>query len=273
MTKLPDLTNFPTGTNIFLGFSHGGGPIMNMAAFRLERTSTGVTMYATYGSRSWLSINVTPRLPSDYTTALHTYYVKLNEWGAEFYIDNVLAAVAIDIPEVTQGVKATCPPYAIAVTDAPVMKRSNVHIGINFPYPSATNITPNPGSLTLPLSPYYCRWGEGVPNPPRALRLYQANSTSLMVGASISSGSLSSHPVPVYGRTSKTFYFMADQAGTLLIEVYTLSGNWRTYDSDTVSANTLWWYKMTGDAVLARLTFTPSTYPCTVSEAEVVLNA
>jgi hypothetical protein len=97
-TMLPDLTNFPTGTNIFLGFVHGGSAFMNTTAFRLYRTSTGVVMYVCYGSRSLLNIDVTPRLPLDYTTALHYYYVKLNEWGAEFYIDNVLAAVAIDIP-------------------------------------------------------------------------------------------------------------------------------------------------------------------------------
>lgn len=271
MTVMPDLTNFPAGTHIFLGFCHGGSPILNMSAFMLYRTGTGVAMYACYGSRIWLSIDVTSRLPSDYTTASHNYYVKLNEWGAEFFIDNVLAAVAIDIPEATQGVKATCPPYAIAVADTHTMKRSTVHIAINLPYPTATNITPNPGKLTLPLSPHYCRWGEDVPNPPRALRLYQANSTSLMAGASISSGSLSSHPVPVYGRTGKTFYFMANQAGTLLIEIYTLSGNWRTYDSVSVSANTLCKYPLTGDAIMARLTFTPSTYPATINEAEVVL--
>jgi len=270
-TKLPDLTNFPAGTNIFFGFTHGGDPLMNITAFRLYRTDTGVVMHAVYGSRLMIFADITPRFPSDYTTTLYSYFIKLNEWGAEFYIGNMLVAVAIDIPEAPPGVKATCPPYAIAVTDTHTMKRSTVHIGINFPYPSPANITPNPGRLTLPLSPHFCRWGEDVPNPPRALRLYQANSTSLMAGASISSGSLSSHPVPIYGRTSKIFYFMANQAGTLLIEIYTLSGNWRTYDSVSVSAGTLCKYSLTGDAIMARLTFTPSTYPATINEAEVVL--
>ena len=137
--------------------------------------------------------------------------------------------------------------------------------------PNPQNIQPNPGSLTVPISPNFYRWGEGEPNPPRAFRLYQADSESLMVGASIDTGSLTSHPVPIYGRRSKTFYFMADQAGTLDIEILTLSDNWRTYDSVSISANKLLVYPMTGDAVLARLTFTPSTYPSTIEEAEVVL--
>jgi hypothetical protein len=271
-TKLPDLTPFPSDTGVwFCSFEHGGATKTGMASFFLYRASTGIILYAVYGSGSWLYMDITSRLPSDYTTAMHLYYVKVNKWGAEFFIDNRLVAVALDIPGAIQGVKATCPPYAIGVTDAPVIKRLHALVEIGFPYPTSTNITPNPGSLTLPLNPLYFRWGEDVPNPPRALRLYQANSTSLMAGASISSGSLSSHPIPIYGRTSKTFYFMADQAGTLLIEIYTLSGNWRTYDSVSVSANTLLPYVMTGDAVLARVTYTPSTYTATISEAEVVL--
>jgi hypothetical protein len=55
------------------------------------------------------------------------------------------------------------------------------------------------------------------------------------------------------------------------ISDYTLSGNWRTYDSVSVSAGTLCKYSLTGDAIMARLTFTPSTYPATINEAEVVL--
>jgi hypothetical protein len=198
--------------------------------------------------------------------------VKVNYWGAEFFIDNKLVAVGLDIPEAAQGVRATCPPYAIGVTDAPVIKRLHTLVEVLFPYPTSANIRPNPGSLTLPLGPSWFRWGEGEANPPRALRLYQANSASLMAGASISSGSMTSHPVPVYGRTGKTFYFQANQAGTLLIEILTLSGNWRTYDSMSASANILLSYSITGEAILARVTFTPSTYPATISEAECVLS-
>jgi len=268
-TKLPDLTPFPNGTGVYCGFEHGGATRTGIATFRIVKSGGSIFLEAEYGSKfPWLHLDVTSRLPADYITAEHCYYVKVNRWGAEFFIDDKLVAVALDIPEATQGVKATCPPYAIGVTSAPVIKRLHTLLEIIFPY----DITkPNPGGLTLPLSPENFRWGEGEPNPPRALRLYQADSTDLMVGASIGSGSLTSHPVPVYGREAKTFYFRSDQAGTLDIEVLTLSDNWRTYDSVSVSANSLLAYTMTGEAVLARLIFTPSSYPANVTDCEAVL--
>ena len=271
-TKLPDLSGFPNGTSVYFGFEHGGAAKTGTASFQLAKTGGLIKLYAIYGSQNWVYADVTSRLPTDYLTALHTYYVKLNRWGAEFFIDNKLVAVALDVPEASQGVNVTCPPYAVAITDAHELKRTHTLLEIMFPYPISTNIQPNPGSLTLPMSPNFFRWGSDEPNPPRSYRLYQANSTSLMAGASISTGSLSSHPVPIYGREGKTFYFRANQAGTLLIEVYTLSGNWQTYDSVSVSADTLLQYRMSGDAVLARVTFTPTAYPSTISEAEVVLN-
>jgi len=271
-TRLPDLTPYPSGTQVlFCGFEHGASTRSGISTFLLQRTDTGVVLYALFGSRSWLFMDVTSRLPTNYTTAHHTYYVKVNRWGAEFFINNALVAVAFDVPGASQGVRATAPPYAIGVTDAPVIKRLHALVELLFPFPTSTNIRPNPGALTLPLAPLWFRWGEDDPNPPRALRLYQAGSTGLMAGASVSSGSLSSHPIPIYGRESKTIYFMANQSGTLLIEVYTLSGNWRTYDSVSVSANTLAKYRIDMDGLMARVTFTPSTYPATILEAEAYL--
>jgi hypothetical protein len=271
-TKLPDLTSFPSGTSVyFCGFEHGGSTKSGIATFILQRTTTGITLSAMYGSRTVITMDITSRLPADYITAYHNYYTKVNRWGAEFFIDNNLVAVAFDIPNAPQGVKATAPPYAIGVTDAPVIKRLHTLIEILLPAPSPTNIRPNFGSLTLPLQPIWLRWGEDDPNPPRALRLYQAGSTSLMTGASVSSGSISSHPIPIYGRDSKTVYFMANQTGTMLIEVYTLSGNWRTYDSINISADTLTKYRIDMDGLMARITFTPSTYPATILEAEAYL--
>jgi len=271
-TKLPDLTPFPSGTQVFFcGFEHGGSTKSGIATFMLNRTATGVALQALYGSRAWITMDVTARLPADYVTAYHSYYVKVNRWGAEFFVDNNLVAVALDVPGSPQGVKVAAPPYAIGVTDAPVIKRLHTLLEILFPYPTSANIRPNPSGLTLPLAPIWFRWGEDDPNPPRALRLYQAGSTSLMAGASVSSGSLSSHPVPIYGRESKTLYFMANQSGTLLIEIYTLSGNWRTYDSVSVTANALAKYKIDMDGLMARVTFTPSTYPATILEAEAYL--
>jgi len=72
----------------------------------------------------------------------------------------------------------------------------------------------------------------------------------------------------VYGYENKTLYFMSDQSGTLSIQIYTLSGSWREYDSVSISANKLLVYRMAGEALLARAVFTPSTYPANILEAE-----
>jgi hypothetical protein len=61
---------------------------------------------------------------------------------------------------------------------------------------------------------------------------------------------------------------MTNQAGTLEIQEYLLSGSWRTYDSVSVSANTLLKYRIEDPVVLARIVFTPTTYPATILEAE-----
>jgi predicted GH43/DUF377 family glycosyl hydrolase len=106
---------------------------------------------------------------------------------------------------------------------------------------------------------------------PDVFRLYQAGTATPFAGSTISSGSLTSHPVPIGDYSKKTIYFLADQAGTLSIAVLTQTGNWRTYDSVGTSANTLKVYSIAGEAGVIRVTFTPSAYPATVSEGEVVV--
>jgi len=269
--KLPDLSPFPDITTVWFGLENGGTSRIGIASFQLQKSDGVVRLNARYGSHAWVLMDVTDRLPADHLTSVHHYYVKVNKWGAEFFIDNTLVAVGLDIPEGPYGVKATCPPYAIAITNSHVIKRMHTLLEIAFPYPKSGDIRPNPGSLTIPLDPYWFRWGEGDPNPPRAYRLYQADSASFMAGASISSGSLTSHPIPIYGREKVTLHFQATQTGTLLIEIMTLSGNWRTYDAKTVAADELLSYVITGNAVLARVTFTPDAYPATINDAEVVM--
>jgi hypothetical protein len=270
--RLPDLTRYPAGTSAYIGLEEGGASRTGAAFFLFMMTSAGVKLYAVYGSRAWVNADVTARLPSDYATTYHDYYVKVNEWGAEFYVDNRLAAVAIDAPGAPQRAVASAPPYAVAVTDAPVSRRFHALLELGFPYPTSTNIRPNPGAMTLTVRPLFFRWCSDAPNPPRTRQLYVLNTDTTLAGYSISSGSATSHPVPVSGYSNKTLYFMADQAGTLNIEIYTLTGNWRTYDSVSVSANTLVKYRITDPAVLARVTFTPSTYPTKVLEAEASLH-
>lgn len=61
------------------------------------------------------------------------------------------------------------------------------------------------------------------------------------------------------GYDKKTIYLISDQNGTLDIEVDPdLRGNWQTYDSISVTANTLATYIATGNFARMRFKFTPS---------------
>jgi hypothetical protein len=274
-TKLPDWTGVGEGKLRiqWFGFETGSYTGVNMSAFSYRRTESNVdemriSVNGAFGAGvKYVSVNVLPLLPSDYKTGYHVYTVKVARNASFFWCDNNLIAVILHNTNLEYNVGSwnAGPPYAIASCPLPVSQFTTPFFEL-YAYP------PINADLTSVLSPYQVRFTDGDPVQPLDLPLYVANSSTKLAGYSLASGSVTSHPIPVFGYKNKTFFLQASQAGSLLIEILTQTGNWRTYDSDTISANTLWWYKMTGDAVLARLTFTPTTYPCTVAEAEAVLN-
>jgi hypothetical protein len=251
IAKLPNLSTV-TGYFFLFGFEPGPGGDWGIVDFMIRN---GVFYADCQGT--WAGI--TSMLPSDYYTAYHRYSIKLNKSTVEYYIDDVLVAVGV------RGVSFTTingPPYT-------VLGSYNARVGfdeapafIELYYTSVSQYYTDPTQF---------RAMDGDPLPPRDYPLYLTGTNTKMAGYSISSGSVTSHPVPVFGYAMKTLYFQAGQAGTLSIEALTLTGNWRTYDSVSVSAGTLKVYPMAGDAVLARVTFTPSAYPCTVNDAECIL--
>ena len=123
----------------------------------------------------------------------------------------------------------------------------------------------------IPLDWRYIRWSEGDPQPPISMLLYVPGTDDPIAGKSISSGSLTSHPVPIYGYSNVTLYFEADKGGTVEIQILTPSEAWYTYDIISYSANTLLKYKIQHDGLLARLIYTPSVYPATILEGSVVM--
>jgi len=104
-----------------------------------------------------------------------------------------------------------------------------------------------------------------------AVKEFYAEDGTKFAGKTLSSGSVTSKAISVLGCDKKTIYFIADQSGTLAIQVLSPTGNWRTYDTASISANALATYTMTGSARLIRITFTPSSYPCTIGDAWIVL--
>jgi hypothetical protein len=263
-TKLPQLSGlgYNPYVGVWFGFENGESAYDSLAAFNWSVSATDVERLRAYvaSQDSWSYADLTSLIPSDIKATAYFYAVKVNRSNAEFYVNRVLRAVAVFSPNLNLTT-INGPPYAIFGLGLPVN-----------PYLTVLLEIPGEGKdLSLPVHPFHVRFADGDPCPPRVYRLYQAGTSTLLAGSTLSSGSVTSHPIPVFGYGGKTLYLQANQAGSLVIEVLTQAGNWRTYDSDTISADTLWWYKMTGDAVLARLAFTPTTYPCTIAEAEAVL--
>ncbi len=273
--KYPNWTGlgYDNGTGLWLGFELGAGERHGIASWFLVRHSNVNKLFAHIGGGGvFFNTEQTVSLPSDYTTARHGYWVKINRNQVWFGIDNrirgftLLANSQVNLP-----LASNANPYFINIVPVPVPTLQ--HLLIEFQVCIGGKFIGVPRDVTIGgLGFSDIRWCEGDPQPPLALPLYVANTDTLMAGQSISSGSLTSHPIPVFGYDKKTIYFMSDQAGTLEIQVFTLSGNWRTYDSVSVSANTLIRYSITDATLLVRVVFTPSTYPAKILEAMAVMH-
>jgi hypothetical protein len=269
--KLPSLSllgNETYFTYYFAGVEAGSAAYNGIASFTIETSTTYSNLLRVLvGPINGLTSPIIDiAKPSDFNTAYHTYRVIVSKNMVFFTIDSRLRAVAI---QCLQGgsvkVRENVLPYSIALIP-PIPSSITAFIEIN------TNRTATASAdFIAPISPFRFRVNDGNEIVSMSLPLYLDNSDTTLAGYSISSGSVTSHPIPIFGYDKKTILFQANQAGTLQLQVYTLAGNWRTYDSVSVSANTLSKYILTGDAVLARIIFTPSTYPATVSDAEVIL--
>jgi len=260
MCKMPSLT--AEGTKINFGLENDSMHRIGTVQFTYERTG-GVNRLYFYIASQWniVKANIDYAKPSDAETQLYTYAIKVNKGFAEIFINGNLVGVALlGVPSSVGIIDG--PPYTIIRNVAPVSQWFPLQIEL---YPR------DKADVLFPLHPANVNAVDGDPCPPRVYDLYLWQSSTKLRGYSIESGSATTHPVPMLGYKDKTIYFMADKDGQLSIEVFTLGGNWREYDSVSVTADRLLAYKMTGDAVLARLVFTPSTYPATVLESEVVL--
>jgi hypothetical protein len=265
--KLPSLSlvGDETYTQFWLGFEQGSGFYNGIFALNLVTTTTDTNrLRLVAGLRhNHVYIVADAVKPGDFDTEYHNYRFMVTKNLCLFFIDKALRGVAVQALEGDPRViKSNVPPYVIAIIP-PLPSRLPALLELY-----TDRRTEAPADVIAPISPYAFRVAEGKEIIPLDLDLYLENSDTKLRGYSISSGSVVSHPVPMWGYERKTVYFMADQAGTLVIQTYHLNWSWRTYDSVSVSANTLLKYRIEDPAVLARVVFTPSTYPATVLEAE-----
>jgi len=270
--KLPSLSLLGNEAEMlyFLGLENGSNIFNGIASFVLATSSTYTNrLYAYAGPlQGIVKLNIDVAKPSDFNTAYHSYRVVLTRNLTLFFIGSRLRAVAV---QCLQGgyvnVKENVLPYSIALIP-PMPSSLTTLVGLFAINRTATA----PSDLVAPLSPYSFRVSDGNEIIPLSLPLYLDNSDTVLAGYSISSGSVTSHPIPTFGYSRKTLRFMASQSGTIEIQVYTLTGNWRTYDSVSISANTLLSYSIEDEVILTRAVFTPSTYPANILEAEVSMS-
>jgi len=250
---------------LYVGFENGGGAYGGIASWVMVKSTTN-RLYADVGRVGLVStIEQTVSLPANYLTANHSYWIKVNSNQIWFGIDGRIRAVAL---LTNSGVERilynNSKPYTIIVVPSYVPEAQYTLTELN-----ALKGGKMVG-VEIELGVGNIRWCRGDPKPPLAMPMYVEATDTRIAGYSLSTGTLTTHPFPVFGYARKTFYFMANQSGTLEVQVMTQSGNWRTYDSFSYSANQFLNYPMAGDALLARLLYTPGVYPATVNEGEVV---
>jgi len=270
--KLPrlQLVGNETFQHFWVGFENGFAGGNSLVAFQKVLGPAGLRFNARwYDHFGWVFgkdvfVDITPHLPPDNETVDHQYVIRLHRNIVIYEIDGRIVAIAIPCNRVGV-VKSGVKPYSIMLVER-VPERISVLIewGSDRTAVATTD-------LYAGIEPRHVRVSEGPQTPTLDLPLYLDDSDVRLAGHS-STGSVVSHPFPVLGFNRKTLYFMSDTTGTLEVQVYTVSGNWRTYDSISIPANTLLSYTIDDEAVLARAVFTPSAYPASILEAEVVMS-
>jgi hypothetical protein len=271
-TTLPDMRMVGNESYIifYIGIENGANAMNGIASFLLATTAANANRLMIYVGplHGLAALTIDAAKPADFGTAKHHYRIMHSKFTTLFIIDQRIRAMAIQCTEgAAVKVKENVLPYSIAlVPQMPAAMKTLIELLAGGRTAPATE------DLYAPLSPAWFRVSEGKDVVPLQLPLYLDNSDTRLIGYSVGSGSVTSHPFPLWGYSNRTLIFMANQSGTLDIQVYTLSGNWRSYDTVSVSADTLLKYRFQDAFPLARAVFTPSTYPATVNEAEIDLS-
>jgi hypothetical protein len=271
VSKLPQLrlVGNENTVSFFIGLEHGAELFGGIAAF-LQQTTTEFTDRLQVIVGTWRNntiLNIDAAKPTNYAMGRNQYRIFLTRNLVLFFINDRLRAVAIQSSEgAVVKVRENVPPYSIALIP-PLPPRMTAFIELST---IGRTVTAS-DYIRAPVPPYAFRVSDGKGVVPLQLPLYLEDSDTKLAGYSVSSGSVTSHPFPIWGYTNSTLLFMANKHGTLDIQVYTSSGSWRSYDTFHIIADKLVKYRFSDALPLARLVFTPSEYPATISEAEIVL--
>ena len=224
---------------------------------------TGYAFGIIRGDTDFTTPSITALLPADYVTGHHTYTLKVNKPNCEFWCDKKPLGIAITgLPESIPSWAG--PPYCLFGT-----------VGFmdgSFSYGGLILNDGNPAHTvrTAPFAFNHLSIYSSSPLPSRQYALYNENTSTKWNAQAVASGTITSHPVPVWGYPIKTLHFMANGAGSLVIQEY-VGGGWRDVTTVAISANTLN-IQEPKETPIIRCTFTPTSYPTTVTAAEVYIS-
>jgi len=193
-------------------------------------------------------LEVQDHMPSDYDTDQNWYTLKVGEQRGELWINDTYRGVVLsNLPENIPT--WTGKPYSLGGDTTLSFPKAPVQlVAVDFSdHDTPTRVT------------YYGRrlyedWGlavrEGSPLPPVQFRVYTENSSTKWQGSSLS-GTVQSHPVPVWGYPNKTLYFKSGAAGTLRVQIY-VGGGWVTRYEKSLTADELFVYTLDEEVPIAR---------------------
>lgn len=239
-SRLPDWGE--QGPMLWFGFEvedlFGGG----VAHFMLQ----GRTLRAFAGAWPHPTALRLPGLPSDFSTARHTYTVRVHENLCLWFIDGRLrAAMALTDSERVLALHEG-PPYSLGAT---VLRPGSMGILLD--------IDGGPTDrewVWSDLHPWQIRVLEGNPNPNLSLKLYRQGSEELLEGRI--DGPLASHPIPAAG-SNLAITVVATVDGKARIEVCTLDGRWiELCDAELKAGKPLRWSRLVQEP-FARIVLEP----------------
>jgi len=257
----------PTGRYGAFGFEPGGATCLGFATFYFNEPDNRYEVHmGKYTQGGWISkyLDISSFLPADHQNTKYVYTVDVCKNAVWFSIEGGLVAVML------HGLPQNLPsdfgpdPYWV----------SGVGFGLPKELPNLVELHEGTEVQTWEIG-YRYQVEPGAALPPKCLRLYDFEAGTLMTSGTYDSGtSHKSHPIPVYGYSDKSIYFRADTDSAtdgLAVEALTQEGNWRTYETRTLSANSLEVFNLAGEMPLVRIGYEPSADGASITDAEAAL--
>lgn len=266
--KLPTLTGYSAFSAIWIGVEGGARSGYGLASFYYYTPDGGVGTEILQARLCYMegltrSVVITNLLPTTFRTKDHVYSVEVTRSMIIYWIDDDVVAYGLITPS-SFFTSIQGPPYGLFSIERP----------FSSAFPAFIEVQGSGQTLEFQVAPFGFRVSHGDPLPPRIIRVYDESSTTLWAGMSVSNGvTVTSHPFPLNGFDGKTIDFQATVAGTLYVDVYMQTGNWRIYPPNAgtaILANVLESFDITGQEILGRIRFTPNADGL-ISDAEVHL--